>query len=568
MSVNKIVSVEDAVGAIPNGAVLAAAGFVGNGTPEEVLIALEKSFLERQRPRDLTLLFSSGLGDAKDRGLNRLAHPGLLKRVIAGHYGLMPKIGRMALDNAFAAYNLPQGILTNLYRAVAGRSPGVFSKVGLGTFADPRIEGGKVNSKAIDDLIECVSLNGEEYLFMKSFPINVAIIRATTADPHGNLTMEKEVLTLDTLDMALAVRASGGIVIAQVERIAETGTLNSRLVKVPGILVDYVVVARPENHMQTYATHYSPVFSGEIRAPIGSITPLPFDERKVIARRAALELSRRAIINLGIGVPEGVAAVAQEESILDQIIMTVEPGIIGGIPAGGLDFGASVNAEAVIGMPDQFNFYDGGGLDLACLGMAECDAFGNVNSSRFNNRLAGCGGFINISQNARTVLFVGTMTAGGLEVAVKDNKLRIIQEGKVRKFVSQVQQITFSGAFGSTSGQKILYLTERCVFELRHGKLHLIEVAPGIDIEREILAQMDFRPEISSVKEMDVAIFTNAPMGIRHRMSSLPRKSDRITTSSRSYPQVQEPLFQKPDRKLPVHVSSVIEPCITNAMCQ
>ncbi len=521
MKKNKIATADEAIGVIKDGDVMAAAGFVGNGTPEELLIALEKRYLETGKPNRITLLFSSGLGDAKERGLNRLAHKGLFKRVIAGHYGLMPKIGQLALDNEFEAYNLPQGMLTNLYRAVAGKKPGVFSKVGLGTFVDPRIEGGKVNAKATEDLVEVAELSGEEWLFLKAFPITIALIRGTTADTTGNITMEKEILSLDTLAMATAVRNSGGHVIAQVERIADTGALNPKHVKVPGILVDYVVVAKPENHMQTYATHYSPAYAGELKVPLKSIKQLPLNERKIIARRAALELRPYDIINLGIGVPEGVSNVANEEKILSYFTMTVEPGIVGGVPAGGLDFGASTNPEAIIDMPDQFDFYDGGGLDLTCLGMAQCDRQGNVNSSKFGPRLAGCGGFINISQNAQKVLFVGTFTAGGLEVAIDDGKLRIIKEGKNKKFIKSVEQITFSGKIGSKSGQEILYITERCVFKLKDEQLELIETAPGIDIERDILSQMAFRPLINKVTAMDSRIFQPQPMGIRPELLTI-----------------------------------------------
>lgn len=317
MKKNKIAAADEAISVIQDGDVMAAAGFVGNGTPEELLIALEKRYRETGSPKNITLLFSSGLGDAKERGLNRLAHRGLFKRVIAGHYGLMPKIGQLAMENEFEAYNLPQGMLTNLYRAVAGKKPGVFSKVGLGTFVDPRIEGGKVNEKATEDLVEVVELNGEEWLFLKAFPINTALIRGTTADTTGNITMEKEILSLDTLAMATAVRNSGGCVIAQVERIADAGSLHAKRVKVPGILVDFVVVANPENHMQTYATPYNPAYSGELKVPLKSIKQLPLNERKVIARRASLELRPYQVINLGIGVPEGVSNVANEEKVLN-----------------------------------------------------------------------------------------------------------------------------------------------------------------------------------------------------------------------------------------------------------
>ncbi len=515
MKKNKVVTAAEAIGRIRDGDVVAAAGFVGNGTPEELIIALEARYKTSQTPRDLTLLFASGLGDASDRGLNRLALDGLWKRVIAGHYGLIPKLGRMALANGFEGYNLPQGILTNLFRAVAAGRPGIFSKVGLGTFVDPRIEGGKINARAQQDLVEVVTLGGEEWLFMKAFPIDVALIRGTTADTAGNVTFEKEILTLDTLAIATAVHNSGGIVIAQVERLAARGSLKPKDVKVPGILVDHVVVARPENHMQTYATQYSPALSGEHRIDIPSRKRLALDERKVIARRAAMELAPFDVLNLGIGIPEGVSVVAYEEQILSYLTMTVEPGIIGGMPTGGLDFGGSVNAESVIDMPDQFDFYDGGGLDLTCLGMAQCDAAGNVNSSRFGSKLAGCGGFINISQNAKKVLFVGTLTADGLEIAIDDGMLRIVREGRTRKFVERVQQITFSGRVASRGAQEIVYITERAVFRLADGKVELVEVAPGIDVDKDVLAQMDFVPEMSRVREMDRRIFEPQPMRLR-----------------------------------------------------
>ena len=515
MRKNKIVSPAEAMAEIKDGDVLAVEGFLGSGTAEELCLALEKRYLETKAPKNLTLIHSSGPGDAATRGINHLAHKGLFKRVISGHFGLVPKIGRLILENEFESYNFPQGILTNFFRAVAGNRPGFFSKVGLGTFVDPRIEGGKINEKAREDLLRIIEIDGEEWLFMKSFPIDVCFVRGTTADTTGNVSMEREVLTVDALSLAMATRNSGGIVIVQVERTANKGSLRPKEVKIPGILVDYVVIAEPANHMQTFATQYSPSFSGELRVPMKSAKKIALDERKIIARRANLELRPYDIINLGIGVPEGVSIVANEEKILDYLTMTVEPGIIGGMPTGGLDFGAAVNPEAIIDMPDQFDFYDGGGLDLACLGMAQCDEQGNVNSSKFGPRLAGCGGFIDISQNAKKTLFVGAFTAGGLELAIENGNLKIIREGKTKKFVKQVDQITFSGRIGGTSGQEIFYMTERCIFKLKNQKVELIEVAPGIDIETDILAHMDFRPVMNDVKIMDSRIFKPSAMGIR-----------------------------------------------------
>jgi propionate CoA-transferase len=372
-----------------------------------------------------------------------------------------------------------------------------------------------------------MTIAGEELLFYKTFPVHVAIIRATTADAEGNLTMEREALTLEALSMATAAHNSGGIVIAQVERIAERGTLNPRLVKVPGLLVDCVVVAEPDRHWQTFGTRYSAGFSGEVRVPAGDVSPLPLDMRKIIARRAAMELQANSVVNLGLGMPEGIANVANEEKIIDLLTLTTEPGVIGGIPAGGLDFGAAINTHAVIDQPYQFDFYDGGGLDIAFLGLAQADRQGNLNVSRFGSRLAGAGGFINISQSAKRVVFVGTFTAGSLSIDVEKGRLHIRREGQTRKFVHAVEQRTYSGSVAMRRGQQALYVTERCVFRLcddaGEAALELIEIAPGIDVERDILSQMAFSPLISpNLREMAPHIFMPGPMGLRQDLLSLP----------------------------------------------
>ena len=505
MKKGKIVTAEEAIELIRDNDTIVTAGFVGGGFAEELAIHLKERFLKTGAPRNLTLTYPAGQGDGKTKGLNHLAIEGLVGRIICGHTGLTPGLAEMTNANKILAYNVPMGALTQLFRDIAAGKPGNLTHVGLGTFIDPRVDGGKLNELTKtkgEDIVTLMNIDGKDYLFYKAFPINVAFLRGTTADPDGNITMEKEAMTLDALSMAMAVRNSGGIVIVQVERLAERGTLNARQVKIPGILVDCVVVARPENHWQTFGEPYSPAFSCEIKVPMQAIPPLEMGSRKIIVRRAAFELKPNSIVNLGIGMPEGVSRVANEERVLEYATLTAESGVIGGLPMGGLDFGAGINIDALIEENYQFDFYDGGGLDIAFLGLAQADQEGNVNVSKFGPRFTGPGGFIDISQNAKKVCFVGAFTAGGdVDIRVEDGKLRIKREGREMKFVRQVEQKTFSGRHAAMKKQSVLYITERCVFSLCEEGLELIEIAPGIDLETQILPLMEFEPIIRKPPE-------------------------------------------------------------------
>jgi len=519
---DKIVPAAEAVRLIRDGDSVVAEGFMGQCFAEELTLALEQRFLLTSTPRDLGLVFTMAAGDHLGRGLDRLAHEGLLKWAVGGHWGMAPELGKMAVGNDIEAHNLPQGVISQLFRDTAAGKPGLLTRVGLGTFVDPRQGGGKINERTTKDRVELIILDGVEYLFYKALQLDVAFLRGTTADPGGNITMEREALIMEALAVATAVHNAGGLVIVQVERVAENGSLSPREVKIPGILVDCVVVSQPEHHWQTFGTPYSAALSGELRQVRNSVQPLELTGRKVIARRAAMELQPGSVVNLGIGIPEGVANVAAEEHILDYLTLTAEPGAMGGMPAGGLDFGSAINAQAILDQPSQFDFYDGGGLDAAFLGMAQADRVGNVNVSRFGSKLAGSGGFINISQNAKRLVFAGTFVVSG-RCRVQDGRLVIADGATGPKFIADVEQRTFSADYAAAGGQPVLYVTERCVFQLTPDGLELIEIAPGVDLEKHILAHMGFEPIIrGEPKLMDARIFGAAPMGLKGDLLTMP----------------------------------------------
>ncbi len=503
---NKLCTADEAAETVQDGQTVVCGGFVGAAHPEALTAAIERRFQRAGRPRDLTLVYAAGQGDGKSRGLNHLAHEGLVRRVIGGHWGLVPNLGRLAIEEKIDAYNFPQGVVCHLLRDIAAGRPGCITHVGLSTFIDPERQGGRLNQRTPPGLVERVVLGGQVYLWYKAFPVHVGLIRATSADPRGNLQMDREAVIGEVLPIAQAVRNCGGTVIAQVAELTDELAVPQR-VRVPGMLVDRIVVAEPHLHEQTFAEAYNSDYCRAANLDAAVLQSLPAGVRRIIAARACQELLPGDVVNLGIGLPEGIAQVAAQRGLLDELTLTVESGPIGGIPAGGLSFGASAHPDAVIDQPAQFDFYDGGGLDFAALGAAQVDREGNVNVSRFGDRVAGVGGFVNITQNAKRVVFCSPLTAGGAEYEIGGDKLTIRREGAIRKFVGQVDQISFSGPAARDKGQQVLYVTERAVFRLVADGVELVEVAPGVDVERHVLSQMDFRPIVRNVKPMPADLF-------------------------------------------------------------
>jgi len=504
----RILSAREAIALIPTGATMAVGGFIGSLHPELLTAELEKCFLETGQPRDLTLVYAAGQGDRESRGLNHLAHEGLVRRVVGGHWNLAPRLGRLALENRIEAYNLPQGVVCTLLREIAAKRPGVFSKIGLNTFIDPLQTGGRMNARTTEPLVSRIQLLGEDWLWYHSFPVTVGLIRGTTADRRGNIAVTREGLIGEGLPIAQAAKNHGGIVIAQVSEIVDR-IADPKSVRVPGILVDAVVLADADQReqWQTFAEPYNASYT-ESGGAIRIVPPaMEFSERKIVGRRALREIPAGAVVNLGIGMPEAIGAVAAEEGKRDSFTLTVESGPIGGTPAGGLSFGCSSYPEAIIDQPSQFDYYDGGGLDVAALGAVEIDAAGNVCVHRVAGRFVGVGGFLNISQTARKVIFCCSFTAGGLVVDSEEGLLRIRQEGKHCKFVERVEQITFDAKGALERHQEVLYVTERAVFRLTPRGLELTELAAGIDFETQVAGLMPFRPVCPQVGVMPAECF-------------------------------------------------------------
>ncbi|GMA62002.1 acyl CoA:acetate/3-ketoacid CoA transferase [Alicyclobacillus fastidiosus] len=522
----QILSGSDAAALIDDGMTVLTVGMTLIGASESVLKPLEQRFLESGHPRDLTLFHAAGQSD-RERGIQHFAHVGMIKRIIGAHWGLAPKWMELISGDHVEAYCLPQGQITHLLRDMGAGLKGHLSKVGLGTFIDPRLEGGKMNkrTRSLPDLVELVEFQGEPYLYYHQVPIDICLIRGTTADEHGNITFEDEVLKLEVLPAVLATKHFGGKVIVQVKQIAKAGTLHAKQVTIPGALVDYVVISdNPEqDHRQTSSFYYDPAYSGDIREPQSAVKSTPLTIRKLIGRRAAMELKPDVTINLGTGIPnDEIGGIVVEEGLSDDILITVESGVYGGSPLGGIDFGIAKNMEALLEHTFQFDFYNGTGVDFTFMGVGQIDGNGNVNSTKFSGRSTGAGGFIDITQFAKNVIFCTTFTAQGLKVDFDHAGLRVVEEGKSRKFVDEVEQISFNGKMALARGQRVLVVTERAVFKLSTGGWELIEVAPGVDVEREVVGQMDFVPIISSdLSYTSSLIYREGPFGLREFLGGM-----------------------------------------------
>ena len=523
---SKVVSLAEAAALIPDGATVTISSSSGLGCPDATLRAIGDRFRETGSPQALTTIHPIAAGDMYGiDGIDHIAEPGLLKRVIAGSYPSgpssmpSPKIWRLIYDNEIEAYNIPSGVLFHIHVDAAAKRPGVLTRVGIDTYVDPRRTGGRMNDRTTEDIVEVVQFDGGEWLYFRAIPIDVAIIRGTTADEFGNVSMEHEGAYLGALEQALAARNNGGIVIAQVKRTVPPGTIPTQQVRVPGNLVDYVVVD-PEQ-MQTTQTAYDPAISGEVRAALDSFEPVEWGTDKVIARRAAMELMEGEAVNLGFGISALVPRILLEEGHADAVTWAIEQGAVGGVPLLGFAFGCAANAMAIVPSPMQFVYFQGDGFDRTFLSFLQVGADGSVNVSKLAAKphvTAGVGGFVDITANASNIVFSGYLTAGGIDLAIVDGRLEIRRDGKVRKFVPEVEQVSFSGRMAVQRGAKVTYVTERCVLELRPEGLTVIEIAPGVDLECDVIGQVDVSLEVAGdLREMDARLFRPEPMGLELR---------------------------------------------------
>ncbi|MEC5293112.1 MULTISPECIES: acyl CoA:acetate/3-ketoacid CoA transferase [unclassified Aurantimonas] len=512
-----LITAADAAELVKEKDVLAVGGNGGTGAPDAILRALEQRFLTTETPRSLTLFHVTGIGAGSDCGLCHLAHAGLIDSVFGGNFGLQIPFMKLIRDEEIKGYNFPQGVMAQMCRALAAKQPGVITHVGLHTYMDPRQEGGRMNTCTREEMVELINLVGREWLFYRAPTPTIAFLRGTSADEDGYVSMEHEATTREDLSIAQAVHNAGGIVICQVKRLVKRGTLNPHMVKIPGFLINHFVLV--PDQMQTYATHYDPSRSGETRVPVSTLVPDPMTDRRVIARRAACQLRPADVVNLGVGISAMIPNVAAEEDIDEIMTLTVESGVIGGVPGYGREFGTAYNPRAIIDQPYQFDFYDGGGLTCAFLSFAEVDGEGNVNVTRFGERYDGSGGFINITQSAQRLVFSGSLTGGGLDVVVEDGKIFIRREGKFKKFVPAVGQISFNGTLARERRQDITFISERAVFKLEADGLVLVEIAPGVRLQEDVLDQIGFSPRVSSdLKLMDPRIFRPGRMGLRKEL--------------------------------------------------
>lgn len=536
MALSKVISLAAAAALIPSGAVVTVSSSSGLGCPDAMLRAIGDRFASTGEPRLLTTLHPIAAGDMYGiDGIDHLARPGLLNRVIAGSYPSgpsslpSPRVWQMILNNEIEAYNIPSGILFQMHCDAAAGQPGVLTKVGMETFVDPRQTGGRMNDRTRDDIVELVDFDGGQWLYFRAIPVDIAIVRGTTADERGNISMEQEGAYLGALEQAICARNNGGIVIAQVKQVVPAGSIPAQRVRIPGNVVDYVVIDTDQR--QTTQTAYDPAISGETRVPLETFEPVPWGPDKVIARRAAMELLAGEAVNLGFGISALVPGVVLEEGLADKVTWVIEQGAVGGMPLAGFQFGCSANAEAIVPAPQQFGYLQGGGFDRTLLSFLQVDGNGSVNVSRLAAKphvTAGVGGFIDITARASHIVFSGYLTAGGLDVQVKDGRMNILSEGRNRKFVTALEQITFNGRRANAQGQNVTFVTERCVMRLIDGGLVVTEIAPGVDLQQDVLDQIDFQITVAGdLKLMDARLFSPELMGLdllKKPQQTLPRR--------------------------------------------